>query len=149
MPDIKKLAGGAPVPAEILVNVDHETIEGDGSENFPLRAVGGSSLFPVLPVATPGIGATVDLVASKTNAFNLTNGGAQKLRLPSALSVPNGTQFKIVFENGQDGSTLQYLATGDDTVNGVLLSQTFSGGSGAYGTDSFVSDGASTWWQVI
>lgn len=149
MPDVKKLAGGAPVPAEILVNVDHETIEGDGSEQFPLRAIGGSSLFPVLAVQTPAIAATSLLESGFTNVFNLANGGAQKLRLPSAGVVPNGTQVKIVFENGQDGSSLQYVVAGGDSVHGILITQNFSGGSGAYGTDAFVSDGANTWWEVV
>jgi hypothetical protein len=43
MTDVVTLAGGAPTKSDILVNADQETIVGDGSIEFPLRAVGGGS----------------------------------------------------------------------------------------------------------
>jgi len=140
--------GGEIVPAPILVNTDGETIEGDGSLENPLRAVGGGGgLFPVQAVITLGHAATGQLAANETSPFDLTNGGAQKVQLPAASSVPNGTQAKFVYENGQDGSSLQIIGTGGDTVRGVLTTINFSGGSGAYGSDTYTSDGVSTWWE--
>jgi hypothetical protein len=149
MPDVKKLHGGAPVASDILVNVDHVTIDGDGSEGHPLHVIGGGGTFPVLPTVKPAVGGTALLVVNKTNIIDLTNGGTQKLRLPPADASSNGTQLKFVFINGQDGSSIQIIGTGGDTIHAVLLTTNFSGGSGAYGTDAYTSDGASAWWEVF
>lgn len=46
MPDVQIRAGGAPTDSLILVNTDGETITGDGSIEFPLRAIAGEAGAP-------------------------------------------------------------------------------------------------------
>lgn len=97
MPDVKIIAGGAPVPDKILINVDHETIEGDGSMEFPLRAVGEST--PLLHFE--GQATDVPLVAdTDTDVLTL-----------SAVSVPSGAMMQFT---GQ--VSYQALANMTDTA---------------------------------
>jgi len=41
MPDVQPLSGGAPVDVLVLVNVDEQTVFGNGSPQSPLRTNGG------------------------------------------------------------------------------------------------------------
>lgn len=64
MPDVKIRNGGAPTDSLILVNTDGETIVGDGSIDFPLRATGSGTarqVFLYQALGTEGTSFTVNL----------------------------------------------------------------------------------------
>lgn len=155
MTDVKKLSGGAPVDSTILVNVDHVTIDGDGSENHPLRAIGGvGGGLPVAATQKPVHAGTVPLAAGHTNVVDLTNGGIVALDFPKANSVANGTLLAFVGINPQTGAGngFQYSAASGDTLSlvGLTGETTFSGELFVNQfTSLFVSDGVSTWWELL
>jgi len=148
MTDVQKASGA--VPSTLLVNTDGTTIAGDGSIDHVLRAIGGGSdLLPVIVNPFPSTGGSTVLTADKTNVTDLVSGGDQTFNMPPASSVPNGTLLISIFLNAQVGSTVTYVPAGSDVLHAVG-----SGHSGfvvpvPYGVILFVSDGASSWWEVI
>lgn len=148
MTDVQKVISAVPSP--ILVNTDGSTIAGDGSIEHALRAIGGGNdLMPIVVAASPPESGTTALVAGKTTLVDIASGGDQVFDMPPASSVPNGTLLTVIFLNAQVGGSVTYTPSGGDTVHSS------SGGHSGfvvpvpYGTITYVSDGASAWWEVF
>ncbi len=144
MPQVQILRGGAPVKNTILVNVDNETVLGDGSIEDPLRAPGGAGAITTEHVEiTAGTGAvdpakTVSFVAYTglipedpsseivTLADGTTDGQQKEILLGSA----NNIQWRITPDNfaNSPGSFIQFTTGG---TGGALLTWDATAGNWA------------------
>lgn len=150
MPNVQILRGGAPVKNTILVNVDDETVMGDGSIENPLRAIGGGGAittehieFPPTSAVDPDVTVTFvgydGLIPEISNPFPVTlaDGATDGQQKQVIFSGAVNVQWRLTPANfaNSPGSYIQFpsggtggaLLTWDAIAGNWALVSTFNG----------------------
>lgn len=122
MPDVKVTDNGPPVPSTILVNVDNETVFGDGSLEHPLRA-SGAAPAPTVENLTLNLGPYA--VDATSDVTFVTYGGPVPEFPPATIVVtlPDGTVdgFQKVVVFNPTGGIISYQLTPTNFANGTSI----------------------------
>lgn len=119
-PSVQILRGGAPVKNTILVNVDDETVTGDGSIENPLRAVGGGGAITTEHIEVPE---TDDLDPAITVTFVAYNGLVPEISNPFPVGLADGTT---------DGQQKEVIFASATNVQWRLTPANFANSPGSY-----------------
>jgi hypothetical protein len=144
MPPNVTLRGSAGVPSDILINVDHVTVFGDGSLKDPLRAPGaaGTPTTEHVAVTVPNEGATLNPDVDVAYV-ELTPNVAIHTTIEAAL--PDGSI---------DGQQITVVFTGKTNVEWNLVPDSFTDTDVAFptgesGAATLVWDDTSGIWRLV
>lgn len=147
-PNVQVLRGGAPVPSKILVNVDNETVFGDGSIENPLRAPGAGGTPTVQNLSVQLAGGALNPAADvafvtfdsgggggpATVNLTLADGTVDGQQITISAAAADAIEWNIVpasFVSGTDvaiaaGQSGRVTLVWNDTLGGWQLAATYN-----------------------